>query len=263
MKCCCNDLDRLISINISDNKIHTITSHTFKSLNEMVFIDISNNRLANIGRDCFLNITKLCRLILFGNFLLDISLNIFNTMQVSIILTELCCMETRCTEDVPWYASCFRLFQSTLMRVCFHLISCTILLFNCISLSHNVLKMRKCIAGKTYHLIVCFINAGDMLCGFYLAIIYGADIVFKDSFIISDMKWRQSLICFLAFGLAFEFSIIMPYFLTYLSMVRLMVFLFPFNRRSKNTSFVARCLVIGILVSFIGVAIIALLLSRE
>ena len=122
---CFNEHDNLVVVNISNDKLSIIRSHAFKSLNKMMFIDLSNNRISSIARDCFLNITDLYKLILINNFLIDMILNIFDTIQVSIIDTDdfhLCCIapiETRCTASIPWYTSCSRLFPAGLMMICF------------------------------------------------------------------------------------------------------------------------------------------------
>ena len=52
----------------------------------------------------------------------------------------------------------------------------------------------------------------------------------------------------------------MPYFLTYLSMARLMVIIFPFDTKFKSKSFVSKCLVVAFSIFATGTVIITLLL---
>ena len=264
-----NQLKHLVSIDVTNNILSTVKSKALKSLHGiMLIIDLSNNKIETIVRDTFVNVTKFHMLRLVNNLIMDMSLHMFDSMKISILVTDdfhLCCIapaETICKADVPWYTTCQRLFPGKLMRISFLLISCIVFLANSLSLFLNIIKIKRS-KGQTYNLIVCFINAGDIMCGLYLAVIYVADIIFKDSFIISDVKWRRSSGCIIAFVLALTFSLTIPYFLTYLSMARLMVVVNPFNTKFKSKSFVARCLLGGICLFDTSGVVVALFLHDK
>ena len=87
---------------------------------------------------------------------------------------------------------------------------------------------------------MCFLNAGDFICGVYLVIIWIADCIYGKTFVNMYHIWKNGQPCFLAFTLVLLYSFLVPYFLCLLSLARLMVVKFPLQSKFKSYEFVVK-----------------------
>ena len=69
-----------------------------------------------------------------------------------------------------------------------------------------------------------------------------ADQYFNDNFLVDEMEWRSSFMCVLSFSLALNFSILSPLSLSFLSVQRCVVIVFPLNAKYKNKQFAVKWL---------------------
>ena len=182
--------------------------------------------------------------------LLKLCMTMFNNWPVTVMFTNdfhICCItspELLCTIN-PWHTSCSNLLPSLAFKACIIIISTNILLLNFLSLFKNVTVIVKRQQSSLFSLIVCFLNVGDILCGFYLSILFAGDLYFGEDFVVNDQTWRNGTVCSIAFVTILIFSMVVPYLLSLLSLARLMVVIYPFKSRFKSTSFVYKCTVGG------------------
>ena len=84
-------------------------------------------------------------------------------------------------------------------------------------------------------------NIGDFWCGDYLFIVWIGDLQYGREFIVNEMKWRNGVLCTLAFVLILMFSLVIPYLLSLLSFARYMVVVHPMESKFRSASFVFNC----------------------
>ena len=125
------------------------------------------------------------------------------------------------------------------MRASFIIISLFIIMAKSLSIYLKILN-QKIGESQIFAIIACFINLVDLVCELYFSLIWVADLIFNDTFITNDLKWRGNALCFSAFTLSFLFNLFMPFILTYLSLARAMVVIYPLNLKFKQKRFVLR-----------------------
>lgn len=81
-ECAFKDLNNLIDLNLSKNKLNEIHLNLFKGLNELTYIDISNNELKQIDSDVFKGLNKLNSVKLNNNHLQSINKLRFSKLPI-------------------------------------------------------------------------------------------------------------------------------------------------------------------------------------
>ena len=84
------------------------------------------------------------------------------------------------------------------------------------------------------------INVIDITYGIYTSILLATDHHYKDSFILFELKWKSSVMCFLLMGIFLNFNLLSPLMLVFLALERLMVVIFPLKTKFKSTKYVFR-----------------------
>jgi leucine-rich repeat-containing G protein-coupled receptor 8 len=182
----------------------------------------------------------------------------FTGVNIDSINTKkyiICCIKPpncKCSEPIPWYVSCKKLFPNTAMRVLFIIISLCVMASNCSLLLVNINKIvqhyrqskskrKKNKIASAYNIIINLINIGDLMCGIYLTIVWSADVYYNEVFVVREEQWKENSICMIAFSVTHFFSIFLPFCLIYLSMSRLMIIKYPFDSKFKSTKFTVKC----------------------
>ncbi len=244
---CFKHLDNLLHINLSCNKIHSIASNAFVSLPKLHHVDISRNFLSEIPPNAF-NLSCLKTLWMSNNPLNKITSQMFGSLEVNKLLTDdfrVCCVAASaliCPSEPPWHLSCGSMLPNTGMKISVCVVSFLILVPNilCITLAGKHITSQK--TGLIFTMIVFFIHIGDTLCGFHLIILWIVDLFYGVSFIVNDMKWKRSTFCILAFFFSLSFSIIVPCYLTILTIARFSVIINPFKSKFTKKSFILKVL---------------------
>ena len=193
-------------------------------------------------------------------------LDVSKSLSIKIIDTEdfmLCCLSlnAECTAIMPWYISCSNLLPNKAIRVAFYIVSSVTVSVNILSISLQVISYRK---GFNKHgafgLFVTSINVIDFSCGFYILILWIADLIYKNNFFMNNLTWRSSLTCFTAFFISINFTWQSPLLLCFLSFSRLMVVKNPFDSNFKKSSYVLKCIlcffILSVLISALLTTII-------
>ncbi len=260
---CFKKLKALKTVAVRRNRLLKLGPQSFESLQKISLLDLSSNRIDRFQNAIFEDVKQVGVFNLTNNPLLNLGSDIrdiiFSAVLFQTVLTDsyrICCMtstSTICSTLPPWYTSCSRLLADSIMRYSFTIVSLLIILWNLASFSQKVnqnskLKVK---AGQqknvslAFNFIVCFVNSGDFACGLYLTVIWSADAFYNDSFLVNDMNWSKNVFCCLAFLLLLSFSVSVPFSLTFLSVARCMITVYPFDSNFKSKTFVLRYLVAG------------------
>ena len=195
---CFTTLHLVISIILPSNYINTIHSHAFCDLFLLEMIDLSNNFLTKLSGNIIKGSFFLKLLILKNISTKYLDKNVFEDINFDIIDTNdyrLCCVagsHSICTASMPWYISCNKLLPNSIMRWSFIIMSICIIVMNGISITIH-LRFN---SNKSFSVCVMVVNTSDILCGLYLGIIWISNILFEEEFILSQLKWRSSPVCF-------------------------------------------------------------------
>ena len=240
---CFNEAPYLHTINISYNKVSHISHRGFWNLHSLKQLDLSYNALTKLFSNMIDNCNGLLFIYLQGIEIISTDKDFFKYLRLKILHTDhykLCCLinyDTKCTSKKPWYFSCQNLLGTLCIKICFYCISIVIIVLNIISF---ILKM---ISKTTIAIIVIlFINFVDFTYGIYMTIIWVADEYYSDNFLVEELKWRSSSMCFLSLSLVVNFSILSPISVLFLSIQRSIVVVFPLKTQYKEKQFVAKCL---------------------
>lgn len=256
---CFSHLAHLSIINLNNNNISEIRCQTFHSLRNLTVLNLSQANISQIHKNAFYNITNFSLLYLLQNPLIDLHVQIFFETVVLHIFTDsfqLCCLKpvgAECSADMPWDISCFTLFPSVPIRVCFITFASCILVLNLVCLSTNVYRAYNISKSRqfenrqkssaAFNFIVLFVNIGDLLCGIYLALVCYGDALYGKEFLLKDLEWKKSFVCIFGFSIMFLFIFCTPFIITFMTLARLMVVKYPFDSKFKSTKFVIICLI--------------------
>ncbi len=272
---------RLILLDLSFNNLESIKSDLLPSKFNLSTLLIVNNDVTCVEAGALRDLPKLKLLNISSNPLIYVSrtnlkqtfhMKIFSLRNVTAsalphgFLQQLpvditidstdyyvCCQKVpdqKCFAEKAWHVSCALLPHKGLAAM-FGADGFLILSFSVTSaLIHIFLKQ----ASRAFEMTVVGVNITDIFCGFFLLIIFVADILFKRVFVLSGESWRQSQYCFLASFFVVLFAIMSPMTLIFLSLSRLMIVLEPVDTSFKRTGFVIKWL----LSIFLGALILSL-----
>lgn len=268
-----SEINSLVSLDISSNAVIEINSRCFQNAFKLKIIKINDNLISTIQENAFYNISTLLLLNISGNLLpvlrhamfndlvkIDIfsmkginmsrvDTDAFEEIHFKILETQnyfLCCLvplETKCSSNMPWYATCADLLPHTAVKITFYTICFVILIGNIASIILQRMSfLQKLDKTGAYGITVASINVADIIGAIPLFVLWIADLSFKNIFFLNENYWRSSVFCYFTFGTNICFNIMSPSFLYFLAFSRLMVVLYPMDTEFKDTKFVFRWL---------------------
>ncbi len=246
---CFEKLQRLKHVNLSHNNICTLKSFLFSRTPNLKAVDVSENPLTQIQKNIFVGTPKLSY---FGlrtgafitdfdaNILLDIEgLKIFDTTNY-----KMCCFiksGVKCTSSLPWYLSCSNLLPRQSIQIVSKFFSLAVLSLNVLSLVVQIVSFKKKIQTQAASVIaLALTNISDAILSLPLLILWTFDLIYKNTFIKSELHWRNSLTCYLIYALFLKFSVFSPACLTFLAFQRLELVRDPITTPYKKSNFVLR-----------------------
>ncbi len=234
---------------LESNVIQSVNSSTFASLSNLTYLSLSHNPLSKFLAQSFPNLTQLSVLNLRNIFVNKIDSNaLLNLPNLQIVLPSdfhICCAtpsKTKCTEVVPWYLSCFDHLRNNKLKLCFTLISFMIIFVGMLSLAMHFSFTRKQIV---FLVIVISINVNDVVFSSYFFAMWIANFTHDHRFVLHDVAWRSSAMCFTAFSVSFMAILISPVLLTLMSLTRLMVVIHPLDSAFLRYRFVTEVIVVS------------------
>ncbi len=266
---------KLHILEITANNIHTITENCFVNSVSMKILKLVFNNLTLVEARAFANLTGLQILNLTGNplatfsnsFLVNSSIfvlilvrvgkvsvpidKISLQLNISYWITDdfhLCCIGSGmsiCLTEKPWYMSCSSLLAEMSLVVAYVVVSCLIVICNILSIS--LLSQEH---NKGFAHAIASINCCNLLCAFYLVVVWSSHFRYTVAFPFVEESWRSSVLCFIAMGTILLFVLLTQLTLLFLSLLRLMVTIHPITSSFMKVNFVRKALsVIGTLSS--------------
>ena len=138
------------------------------------------------------------------------------------------------------------------MKILFYYIGFALLCSNMFSLIMQINSLGKKSDHKTFPIVVISLNTIDLSYGMYIIILCVSDVYYRSHFAYHEKQWRSNVICFSAFTIVLNFSLLSPLLLCFLSYTRLLVVLNPLNVKSRDKSHVIRwiCAIISLSTTF-------------
>ena len=233
---CFGKSTKMKAIKLNSNKIKIIQQNTFFNLTSLISVNLANNLLDEIPPCMIMKSNNLIILSLVNNSLRSISVDSFEVFVVRYFLTNdyrVCCVlseNVKCPTKPPWYKSCSNLLPNSYLKVTFYFLSSLIITENII----GVLCQKYIKSKGAFDIIVKCVILSDLLCGAHISVLSIADLIFSGKFALVEEKWTSHPLCFLAFGLSLNFSLFSPCILTFMSISRLLVVMYPLDPKLKD-----------------------------
>ena len=253
-----SNLTKLKYLDLKDNDIYHIESNSFYNISNAFLLNLANNKLKMFSMKFFHTIFKLISLVLYNNPLYQVDNMLLDGILINMLLTNnhlICCMKqfkTVCNPHVSWQTSCSPLLLNRVAQSLVILMFLLIIYCNTCSLGSHfqevyrnyflVNRQEKRKMSIPYQITVCFIDAGNLMYGIYLILLWFADVYYGKDFFIKKVNSEQTFVCFLAFTTSLSFYVLLPIFLIFLSLLRYMVIKHPLNCKFKSPTFVMRSL---------------------
>ena len=220
-------------IKLNNNRLSVVKQKALQGLKVLVLLDLSDNLLSTIPAYLIFISTETFFLV-FKNNSFDKSRHAeFKTLSFMGLYTDnyhLCCIfkyKVKCTELKPWYVSCSNMLINEAVRI-------SIIIHSIISIIIH-LKTSKC---RAFSLTVSSIIVADTTHAIYVAILCITDMYYQDNFFPYELKWKSSYSCFRLFANSFNFNLLFPLLLCFLSFERLMIVMFPFETKFRDTKYI-------------------------
>ena len=232
------DLRRVVFISLNINLIQKLPSKVFKSGVSLQILNLANNHLTTVESDIFRTCKALKNLDLRGNDLKWIDKNAFkgipNITKVLVGDYGTCCFvkSAQCyaINPKPVYLTCERLLSNRGLRMSMWALGFGALLGNILIVMHWASRWRRHSLKDDHSFLMVNLSLSDFIMGFYLLILTSVDAYYADYFPSFAEKWRQSILCKVAGTLSVFSSQGSVFFITLISIDRLMSVKYPFSQ---------------------------------
>ena len=228
------NLKNLILLSIAKNYITTLLSHVFFNLNSIEFIDASYNAIQMIGSKVVSDETKLKTFDLRGNEMYKVTSHSFTSLINSTHIVDkyaTCCfmIEENCISETPRteYLTCNRLLRNVALRISVWVLGLSAFICNVIAYCIRSRKQQAKIQVQT--LLISHLAMSDLLMGVNMLILAIADVYYGQYFPSYAHKWRQGFACKLAGFLSIFSSEGSVFFITLISIDRMLRIKHPFG----------------------------------
>ena len=260
---CFNEAPYMHTINISHNKLSHISERSFWKLYSLKQLDVSHNPLTKLSSNIIGNSNSLLFIYMTGIEITVTEKYVFKHLKLRILQTndyKMCCLvksDTKCISNKPWYFSCQNLLGTMLIKICYYCISLSIIIFNVTSIIFQIISK-----SNSAQKVIMSITMVDFTYGLYLTILLAADHYFSNNFFINQLVWRSSSMCFISLSLTINFNLLSPITLTFLSIQRCFVIVFPLKSQYKDKQFAVKYLRSIFFISTTFVILITVLLKH-
>ena len=230
------DLPNLNIIQLTNNQLSSLSRNTFHDLHTLHYLNLENNTLQKLEDDFCKNCDSLETLNIIGNPLQWVKIASFsgltNSTQVLVDDHASCCFVeiANCTaqNQRPVFLTCERLLPKPILRICMWILGMCALCGNTFVLYTRLRQRRD--REKVQSLLIIHLSCSDLLMGVYMLILTSADVHFGVYFPSHASAWRGGQTCQLASVLSVLSSEASVFFLTLISIDRLLGVKFPFSR---------------------------------
>ena len=241
------NLKNLILFSMAKNLITALDSKVLFPLDSIEFINASYNAIQKIGSEVVSGETKLKTFDLRGNEMYEVTPHSFTSLTNSTIIVDkyaTCCFlnEGKCVSMKPRteYLTCSRMLQDVVLRISVWILGLSAFIFNIIAYCVRSRKQQAKIKVQT--LLISHLALSDLLMGVNMIILAIADVYYGQYFPSYAHTWIQGFACKLAGFLSIFSSEGSVFFITLISIDRMLRIKYPFGGRRLEIKF-ARILV--------------------
>ena len=254
-----NEIHNLKFLSLSKNNLLTISSQTFYHLHNLAFINISHNAIAKIGSRVFSNKIAYQSVDLRGNKMREVTSGSFKgTRNTSITVDKYatCCFihKEQCISVEPRseYLTCSRMLQNVFLRISVWIFG--ISAFTCNIIAYCVRSNKKG-SNKVQTLLISHLALSDLLMGVNMLLLAVGDVYYGEYFPSYSHTWRQGFACKLAGFLSILSSEGSVFFITLISIDRLLGIKYPFGDHMLTKNMARICVLLTWLAAFLISAI--------
>ena len=228
------NLKNLTLLLMAKNLITTLHSQVFFTLEKIEFINASYNAIQKIGSMIVSYGTKLKTIDLRGNELYKVTSHSFINLTNSTIIVDkyaTCCFlnEAKCIsiKPRPEYLTCNRMLGDVVLRISVWVLGLSAFICNIIAFCVRSRKQQAKIKVQT--LLISYLALSDLLMGVNMLILAIADVYYGQYFPSYVHKWRHGFACKLAGVLSIFSSEGSVFFITLISIDRMLRIKYPFG----------------------------------
>ncbi len=254
---CFNQLSSVQLINVRNNKIAHMENRVFANIKKINILDFSQNGLHMMFSSVFHNVSLISELNVSYNPFTQLSMNMFHDIPAAVFSTtrrSVCCVlseDTKCV-SVPVFADsqCMPIFPQRGMKIVSGLCAITILILTLTVGCRTIVrkgwsKRGPRVALSPYNMLILAVNCGCMMYGLMLLALFLSDAIHQESIVLKQKQRQKSIPCFVTFLLSLQHNLLVPYFLCFISLARLLVVVNPLKSRFKYKGFVMRHVIFG------------------
>ena len=258
----------LVSLLLSKNKLSTLPNGAFQNMKNLKYLDLSNNYFNEFESMAYFATNSLAVLDLLdlrSNMLQRVTNGSFqslqNSTQVLFDNAATCCFieSANCTATIPpsQFLTCGRLLSNQVQRINMWLFGIFAIISNVCALVYRC--RQKPGHNKVQMFLISNLSLSDLIMGIYMLIIVSADLYYQNTF--PSESWRASITCKVAGTLSMLSSEASIFFITIISIDRLMGirYMYSTNRLSTRS---ARVVIAGLWVFAIALSITSTVLSQ-
>ncbi|KAL8559360.1 hypothetical protein ACOMHN_045080 [Nucella lapillus] len=249
----------LLVLDLSEALLTLFNSTVLINYPKLSHLDLSHSALTSISQDGFSSLPNLKEIDLRGADIRHYPSNVFKQLtKLQKIFSgqfKLCCGEllppeldeSNCFAPEDEISSCADLLRSDTYRTFLWLFSVLSIVGNmgCLLTRAFYLKSKSLTA---FSIFVSNLSMADLLMGLYLAMVGGADHVYRGRYIWFEESWKPSFACQLAGFLSFLSSETSALIICLITLDRFLVLTFPFSRlHFRQWSAAVACLLVWLL----------------
>ena len=260
------NLKSLILLSIAQNSITTLHSHMFFNLDNIEFINVAFNALQKIDSKVVRDNTKLKTFDLRGNEMHKVTTDSFSSMTNTTILVDkhaTCCFlnEDKCISMTPRpkYLTCNRMLRDIVLRVSVWVLGLSAFICNVIA---YCVRSRKRKANKVQTLLISHLALSDLFMGVNMLILAIADVYYGQYFPSYTHVWRQGFTCKFAGFLSILSSEGSVFFITLISIDRMLGIKYPFGGHRLETNSARICVALAWLMALL-ISVIPISLASD
>ena len=260
------NLKKLKLLSIAKNYITSLHSHMFLNVDNLEFINASYNAIHNIGFQAASVETRLKALDLRGNemYKFKVTSHSFANLKNSTIIVDkyaTCCFfnKEKCIsmKPRPEYLTCKRMLGDIVLRISVWVLGLSAFICNVIA---YCVRSRKRQANKVQTLLISHLALSDLLMGVNMLILAIADVYYGQYFPSYAHVWRQGFVCKFAGFLSILSSEGSVFFITLISIDRMLGIKYPFGGKYRLGTksariFVALAWLMAFLISVIPISL--------
>ena len=260
------NLKNLILLSIAQNSITSLHSHMFFNLDNVEFINVSFNAIQKIDSEVIRDKSKLKTFDLRGNEMYKITPHSFTSMTNSTILVDkyaTCCFlnEEKCISIAPRpeYLTWKRMLRDVFLRISVWVLGLSAFICNVIA---YCVRSRKRKANKVQTLLISHLALSDLLMGVNMLILAIADVYYGQYFPSYAHAWRPGFTCKFAGFLSILSSEGSVFFITLISIDRMLGIKYPFGGHRIGTKSARICVALVWLMAF-SISVIPISLASD